>query len=552
MIKHYELLADTFGRSGALNIVICSNNRKLVEQTTARMTSDLFESASSVSEDSIPDDSIRGSCFSWTSGTKKNNVSVGHLANEIKEKRVTMVVCCAHKTRLMYLHKLITDINSSRLFDGTISVWIDEADESINLWSNPTIDVTTLPKVESVTLVSATFNSVVDKYGRIKVIPLTITHPETYHKIEECNIIEDCTAGNSLEYLKAVFEKYKDTLNKPGMRLFAPGDIEIVSHDNIADFLGKQGFAVMVLNGKRKCIIVPGKAEPLNIDSQVDEDTPEEVGKVMTRIYLDNKLYNYPFAITGQMCLGRGLTFQNEAFHFDFGIMSNIRNHATAYQCICRMAGNIKHHAGYKPATIVTTTHMKAVVLRQESIAIQLAKLVFDNKLPDVGDEEIHVAGGGDPADLEVMRLKNEIKRFNSRLDKAVKIEAFASLEELRARWKEIGDDKVPGHGMRKSGDKYMCSIGKTSEIQNTSELKKWLDKSGVASWGSALTDLLGSSSNIDKMKLEQLLEKKTTCKNASGEKLVSVKVGYEGDVPTFFLRYLTIPDYDAEENPFE
>lgn len=550
-IKHYELLVDTFGRASALNIVICSNNRKLVEQTTARMTTDLFESVSSVSDDSDADDFIRGSCFSWTSGTKKNNVSVEHLANEIKEKRVTMVVCCAHKKRLTYLYKLITDINGSRHFDGSVNVWIDEADESINLWSNAAIDVTTLSKVESVTLVSATFNSVVDKYGRIKVIPLPITHPETYHKIEECNIIEDCTAGNSFEYLKAIFAKYQDVLKNPGMRLFAPGDIEIVSHDNIAEFLGNQGFAVLVLNGKRKCIIVPGRTEPLSIDSQVDDDSPEEIGKVMTRIYIDNRLYEYPFAITGQMCLGRGLTFQNEAFHFDFGIMSNIRNHATAYQCICRMAGNIKHHAGYKPATIVTTTHMKAIVLQQESIAIQLAKMVFENKLADVGDEEIHVAGGGDPSDLEVMRLKSEIKRFNARLDNAVKIEAFPSLEDLQARWKEIGDDKVPGRGMRRSDGKFTCSIGKTSEIQNTSELKKWLDKSGVASWGSALTDLLGPSSNIDKMNLKELLEKKEVYKKAKGKMLSSVKVGYEGDVPTFFLRYLAVPDYGAEENPF-
>ena len=75
-IKQYELIVDTFGRAGALNIIICSNNKKLVEQTTSRMETDLFETSSSVSEDNEADDFIRGSCFSWTSGTKKNNLSV--------------------------------------------------------------------------------------------------------------------------------------------------------------------------------------------------------------------------------------------------------------------------------------------------------------------------------------------------------------------------------------------------------------------------------------------------------------------------------------------
>jgi hypothetical protein len=552
-IKYYELIVDTFGRGGAINIIICSNNKKLVEQTTSRMTTDLFETASSVSDDSEADDFIRGSCFSWTSGTKKNNVSVEHLSNEIKEKRVTMIVCCAHKKRLTYLHKLIMDINCSRCFDGTINVWIDEADESISLWSNPSFDVTHLFKVDTVTLVSATFNSIVKKYGRIKVIPLPITHPETYHKIGECEIIEDCTAGNSIEYLKAVFTKYEDVLKKPGMRLFAPGDIEIASHDKIAEFLGEQGFAVMVLNGKRKCIIVPGKDEPINIDSHIDENCPEEIGKIMTRIYLDNRLYEYPFAITGQMCLGRGLTFQNDKFLFDFGIMSNIRDDATAYQCICRMAGNIKQHSGYKRSTIVTTTHMKSVMLRQESIAIQLAKMVHDNKLNDVGDEEIHVAaGGGDSKDLEKMReigqIKRNNKRFDDRLNQSVKIEPFSSLEELQAFWKQLGNKNVVGLRLHHDTDgKIKSSIGKTSQVQKSSEIKKWLNESGVASWGVALTDLLGPSDLDPEDKKQKYIA-------AKGKMLASVKVGYEGDVPTFFLRYVTIPDYETDDNinPFE
>lgn len=537
-IKYYELLVRTFGSSSALNIVICSNNKSLVEQTTARMTSDLYDSSSVSSDDRNADDVINGSCFSWTSGTKKNNVTVSHLENEINKKRVTMVVCCAHKKRLAYLYSLMNEINSSDLFQGSINVWIDEADESISLWSNPTIDVTKFRKVESVTLVSATFNSVMKKYGRIKVLPLEITHPEVYHKIEECNIIEDCTAGNSVDYLKAIYSKYSETLSRPGMKLFAPGDIEIATHDQIADFLGGQGFAVMVLNGKRKCIIVPGQPEPIDINSQIDDDIPEEIGRVMVRIYNDNNLYKFPFAITGQMCLGRGLTFQSSDFMFDFGIMSNIKNEATAYQCACRMAGNIKGHAGYEPATIVTTTNMKATILRQEKIAIQLARLVFDNRLSDVGEEEVIVVTGGD---LETFRreqmLKHKKTLFDARLNRSAKIEEFASLEDLRSRWKVIcptGD--VPGRGMRKdAAGKYKCSMGKLSDVQDTETLRKWLSSSGVASWGSALTELMEEDNDTRK-----------------GKMLASVKVGYTDDIPTFFLRYLTMPDFEEPEDPFE
>jgi hypothetical protein len=424
-------------------------------------------------------------------------------------------------------------------------VWIDEADESINLWSIPEFDITSMSKVEGITLVSATFNSIIKKYERIKVIPLTTTYPDTYLKIEECNIIEDCTAGNSIEYLKAVLNKYSDAIKKPGVRLFAPGDIEIASHDAIADFLGTQGFAVMVLNGKRKCIIIPGRPEPINIDSQINEEVPESLGEIMTRIYIDNGLYNYPFAVTGYLCLGRGLTFQNEDFLFDFGIMSNIIDGATAYQCICRMVGNVKGFKAYnKPPTIITTTRMKETVLRQERIAVQLAKMVHDNELSDVGEEEFYTAGGGDVTQyrkeqderIQKAKEKTDRKALGRVLDDLVRIEEFSSLEELRTRWNvickeaNIQNPTVPGKGIHKEGEKFKCAIGKNSHIQNTVELRNWLIKSGVASWGSELSNVLNKPNDERK-----------------GEIINRVYVGYEGDIPTFFLRYITIPDTSSQ-----
>ena len=51
-IKDYEKMAEMLGDECALNIVICSNNKKLVEQTTARMNDDLFDSVSTVSNES--------------------------------------------------------------------------------------------------------------------------------------------------------------------------------------------------------------------------------------------------------------------------------------------------------------------------------------------------------------------------------------------------------------------------------------------------------------------------------------------------------------------
>jgi hypothetical protein len=395
-IKEYEEWSELWGDGkSAISIVICSNNKKLVDQTTARMNTDLFESASTVSNesDTDSDDKIVGTCFSWSSGTKKTNVSTDALAWKILNNEIGMIVCCAHKTRLAYLFKLLSDLNRSSLFDRKINVFIDEADESIKLWSNPAVDVTNLTKVTSVMLVSATFNSVVKKYGRIRIVPLVETYnPETYSKVSDCKILEDETVGTACDYLKGVFAKHEETLMKPGVRLFAPGNIQKVSHYDVAEFLRSKGYAVMILNGDRKCIVKPDGSE-ISIADHMDEDKPEEIGKVMTRIYYDNGLDKGLFAITGQLCLGRGLTFQNERFLFDFGIIPTITDPANAYQCACRMAGNIKKVVGYRQATLVTTMKMRQTILQQENVAATLARRIHEGEIPaDVGEEEFGIA----------------------------------------------------------------------------------------------------------------------------------------------------------------
>jgi len=520
-IKEFDMLTDVLGGKGALNVVICSNNKKLVEQTSSRMNKDLFDGGS----ESDSDDMINGSCFSWRSGTRKSNVSGGELANEIKEDRVTMIVCCAHKIRVRYLYNLITDLEKSKLFSRKINIWIDEADESISIWSDPNIDVTHFKKVEKITLVSATFNSVFAKYGRIRMIPLPETHMDKYHKLSECLIEEDCTAGSPTEYFIGVFTKNKDRF-VAGTKLFAPGDVTISSHNAIATFLVDQGWSVMVLNGKRKVILIPGKPE-IKIDNQISEEEPEEIGKIMTQIYYDNGLYNFPFAITGQMCIGRGLTFQNEVFMFDFGILPSISDDATAYQCACRLSGNIKHFPRYRPPTLITTTTMKAVILRQERVAINLARMVHLEKKEDVGEEELLIAGGMAGEELEVYRAKKvrleQHRQLYKKVSESLQVEEFPSLEDLNKRLQDL-DKKTKIRELRKVGEFYKCSLGKKSDKQKTSDVRKWLSTQGIDSWGTGLTDAL----NLDDIHY--------------GENLTRIYAGYDGDTPTFFLRWLRIP----------
>lgn len=393
-----EMIREHEETTAHLNIVICSNIRLLVSQTTARMSRDLFgggdDSASDYSADSLEsdesaaaDDRIDGDVFSWMSGTARVNISTGELADRIKEDEVTMVVCCSHKRRFKYLNDLLANLDKSKHFTKRVSVWIDEADVSVRLWSDPALDFTRFNKVDRVCLVSATFNSVVRTYGRIKVMRLETTHPDCYVPLRECNVVTHESSADPSANLASVLAA-RPEMRAPGVRLFAPGMVEVSTHDAVATYLGSQGFAVMVLNGQRKCIVCPdGTTIPLAL--RMDPTNPDEISNVLPAIYAEHNLGRWPFAVTGQMCLGRGITFQSAGFMFDYGVIPTLGDPAAAYQCVARLLGNVREFPGFKVPTVFMGAEMRTVTLSQEKVAMMVAKKVLEKGWADVGAEEI-------------------------------------------------------------------------------------------------------------------------------------------------------------------
>ena len=402
LIKDYEMLAELFyDCEGFVNVVLCSNNKSLVQQTTARHAADLYETSSVESEGGAADDRIEGKVFSWFSGTKENNLSVRDLADRIKEDEVGMVVCCAHSKRISFLEQLLQQLNRSKNFKKKVNIWIDEADESINKWSK--IDIASLPVVHSVTLISATFDAIVKKYGKVRVRCYDVAHPASYISFKECDVTsKDIAVASAPAYLAEVYTELSAQLCVPGMRLFAPGDNTQESHDQIAEFLRVRGWAVLVLNGARKEIVKPdGQVLPISDYVEWENGTPEEIGKTITSIYHDSGLAQFPFAITGQICLGRGLTFQNDRFLFDWAIVPNMTDRAGAYQCAARVLGNIRHLPNYKQCKIVTTSRMQRLIEQAENIAINIGRgAKGDHALVD--KEALKRAQGSDDTKMSV------------------------------------------------------------------------------------------------------------------------------------------------------
>lgn len=97
--------------------------------------------------------------------------------------------------------------------------------------------------------------------------------------------------------------------------------------------------------------------------------------------------------------------------------------------------------------------------------------------------------------------------------DCVVELEEFASMALLNARWQALTGSTERLRTPNRRDDDYICSIGKKSERQTASGIRGFA-KGSAKGWGSGLT-------------------------NATIGDLVSrVYVGYEDDVPIFFLRW--------------
>jgi hypothetical protein len=200
------------------------------------------------------------------------------------------------------------------------------------------------------------------------------------------------------------------------------------------------------------------------------EDDPEELSRVLAKKYVDYGLKDYPFAVTGYLCLGRGITFQSSGFLFDYGIIPAIVEAAEAYQCAARVLGNIGAFATTTP-TIYMDADTATATMRQERIAKHIARLVHENEWVDVGVEEIAQAAG-DPTPPQLGGASNAAGGGSSsssdpsapppRRDHRI----YSTEEEARKALKHLYPD-YRWRTRSKNGSFYEAAVGGPAQIHS-------------------------------------------------------------------------------------
>ncbi len=135
----------------------------------------------------------------------------------------------------------------------------------------------------------------------------------------------------------------------------------------------EHGFNVLIINGQYKEFrLQNGDVYPIKED--LEEDL--EVSKTLSRYYYELELFNAPFAVTGKMCVSRGITFAsscNNEFLFTHGVIPDNTNGDDAYQMVMRCGGNIKGYATYQKPILFVSTKTSELILKEEGLAVEFA-----------------------------------------------------------------------------------------------------------------------------------------------------------------------------------
>lgn len=456
------------------NIIICSNNVLLVNQTQKRMKDDLYSDKITIhNEEEKKEEIITNNSYEkvycWVAD--KDQKTHYDVCWKVSSEELQMVVCCANKIRLdKYVAPLLENLNKNfgKLFKKKINIWIDEADETINLWSRFE-NVLDFNVINKITLVSATFDSVIRKYKNINVIPYQNTYAETYVRLKDSRfIILDKKKETSLGYIKSVVYEFNllDEI-KPGFNLFAPGDIDVASHESIKEYFYTKGFVVIILNGKEKKFYIPGDQE---IDIKEEMKTENEVSKIIATKCKELKLNEkYPIVVTGQLCLGRGISLQSRDFIFTASIIPHLSKRASLYQLATRICGNIKSYQKEKHI-MYCSSKTKKTILEVESCAINVAKICYDTNSTIVDKSTIKQA---ENIDSEDDNKYEGLKQYvNCNLLSFI-VQNSVHEDEVWKKVKETFDKHVNRNTwnyskLEKQNGFYVCSTTGTPEIQST------------------------------------------------------------------------------------
>ena len=379
-----------------LGIFICDNSLLLTRQTNIRATNS--------------DIAIQGDIITMSSKEQINQVKKLYktIINNIN---LTTILCCGNGRRLKDISELL-ELLQKYLEQYEVFIYVDEADkilhsknakEQLKLWRENAL-------IRRITLITATPQEDESKglavnCGVLTLMPIKTIAAPNYHYLCDSRLIDttSISASVNVDYIDEVFSKYITSGPQLGDVWFIPGEHKTETHDEIEDLLFTLGFnCVLKINGKQKQLTyietIVDSSKKINYKVHVKtfenihkeichgaddiEFSPytNELSKWLERYYIrNNGKQKWKFAITGNMCISRGISIQSPNCMITHAIYGPkcARSITGQYQLFARVCGNIKDFPNYKingPPTVFCNEYIFKKCCRMEQQANKLAR----------------------------------------------------------------------------------------------------------------------------------------------------------------------------------
>jgi hypothetical protein len=376
-------------KKNPLVIVICDNSKLLVTQTYKRGKKQKSVNIGTISSNAS------GYC-NWASlydadkPKKQDMKKRASIEKRIRNEEINTIVMCSNSARWEDTEELIDMFKSTH----NISIWIDEADKTIGgVESNKTNKkIEEIKKwshmIVSINLITATPFAPKYNWKQVSWIGKHFNNNMELIKVPE-------VVGNNYHHLyNSYFHEYEkqqgDTPCEYAMKYLdnnpaLPGDIFLIpgetkqeSHEDIKNMcLDNSRFDyVIILNGKTKTIECEIGIYSKDLKQEVKT---KEVSEWLSEWYIENGM-NKKIAITGNLCISRGITISSNTCritHMIFGNSSaNIREEE---QLLSRVCGYC-YDANIKPNVICEKDVWERVSKYQKVVIKLTEKAMSDNR----------------------------------------------------------------------------------------------------------------------------------------------------------------------------
>uniref|UniRef100_A0A6C0BXX1 Helicase ATP-binding domain-containing protein n=1 Tax=viral metagenome TaxID=1070528 RepID=A0A6C0BXX1_9ZZZZ len=364
---------NTEGKQRHIAITFVDNNLILAGQTSIRSQNILKECES----------------IDFTSKSEIHSADVVR-STILDNPKLGNIICCGHTTRFSDIDWLLPRFPLIKF-----TIYIDEADKIAT--SNKVVDYVNSwernSNVNQIIMITATSEQLLKKYNNITLLPVNEVTHQNYVRFSECQymdfnpkIVSDENQYSPNTYY--VLEYFKNNTMNNGEVYFIPTSTKRKDHDEIEDVLidGDYVNVVIKINALKKQITILRGQTPTEKKKEIisfkdiEGSTKKELSHWLGDYYEKNEgSTKWRLAITGNICVGRGISIQSEKCsisHAIYGPAISSMPKANKYQIGARILGNIRNFKKFENDTFPIIICQKSTydqINRMEETAILIA-----------------------------------------------------------------------------------------------------------------------------------------------------------------------------------